>query len=183
MEGGGSRGAGSRPTSRPAGRLGSRDIADALHGGPALGLAWRVRDSSHGHSQGKIVDAISIRERPAGIEDRAIPGHWEGVAARGAQQPRGHAGDVIRVSARGEVCPARTRAMVVAALIQQRRQLPAAARARCHLGPWAGDGPTQKLHDRDGCRVYFPAIRRVPGMRGSKPKHQRPLPGIPAEER
>jgi IS30 family transposase len=31
-----------------------------------------------GHYSGQILDAISIRERPAEIEDRAIPGCWEG---------------------------------------------------------------------------------------------------------
>ena len=90
----------------------------------------RSRHSSvHGHSQGRIVDAVSIRERPAEVEDRAIPGHWEGDLLRGARNS--HVATLVERHSRFCMLvkvPGKDTTTVVAALSQHVRQLPATLR-------------------------------------------------------
>jgi IS30 family transposase len=93
----------------------------------------RIRRSQHsrvsGHHRGQIVDAISIRERPAEIEDRAIPGHWEGDLLRGTNNS--HIATLVERHSRFTALvkvPGKDTAAVVAALTRHVRRLPASLR-------------------------------------------------------
>jgi IS30 family transposase len=85
--------------------------------------------SEHGHSRGQIVDAISIRERPAEAEDRAIPGHWEGDLLAGGKNSyiatlvERHSRFLMLVKV-----PSKETEAVVAALSAHVRKLPATLR-------------------------------------------------------
>jgi len=93
----------------------------------------RMRRSRHatvsGQSRGQIVDAISIRERPAEVEDRAVPGHWEGDLLSGAKNS--YIATLVERHSRFAMLikvPSKDTAVVVAALSRHVRKLPATLR-------------------------------------------------------
>jgi IS30 family transposase len=93
----------------------------------------RIRRSRHassrGEGRGEIVDAVSIRQRPAEIADRALPGHWEGDLVEGSRGT--FIATLVERQSRFviivKVADKRTET-VVAALIKAVRKLPAALR-------------------------------------------------------
>ncbi len=86
----------------------------------------RSRHATHkGRGGGQIRDLISISERPASVEDRAVPGHWEGDLLAGSNNTyivtlvERHTRYVMLVKVSGK-----DTATVVSALIAHARQLP-----------------------------------------------------------
>ena len=74
---------------------------------------------------GSIVDAVSISERPASVEDRAIPGHWEGDLIAGSNNT--HIATLVERHSRYVMLAKiknRCTDTVINALIKQSRKLP-----------------------------------------------------------
>ena len=81
--------------------------------------------STKGQGRGGIVDAVSIRERPAEAEDRAVPGHWEGDLLAGSANS--HIATLVERQTRYLLLvkvPGKGSASVVDALAAQIRRLP-----------------------------------------------------------
>ena len=86
----------------------------------------RPKHSSLKHNGlGQIKDAISIRERPADVEDRAVPGHWEGDLIAGSKNS--YIATLVERHSRYVMLakvPNKDTKSVVAALIKQAHKLP-----------------------------------------------------------
>ena len=83
------------------------------------------RASTEGQPRGQIIDGMSIRERPAEVEDRAIPGHWEGDLLSGSSNT--HMATLVERHSRFTLLvkvAGKDTASVVEALIPQVRRLP-----------------------------------------------------------
>jgi IS30 family transposase len=88
-----------------------------------------IRRSRHatgkGSGRGSLTDMISIRERPASVEDRAVPGHWEGDLLCGSANSyivtlvERHSRYVLLAKV-----PSRNSQSVITALINQAHRLP-----------------------------------------------------------
>ena len=88
-----------------------------------------MRRSRHkslkGEGLGQITDMVSIRERPATVEDRAVPGHWEGDLVFGSKNSQiatlveRHSRYVMLAKVDGKDTQT-----VINALIKQARKLP-----------------------------------------------------------
>lgn len=76
-------------------------------------------------NHGRITDTVSIRERPAEAEDRAVPGHWEGDLLLGGRHSQiatlveRHTRYVMLVKV-----PSKDTETVINALIKQARKRP-----------------------------------------------------------
>ena len=93
----------------------------------------RMRRSQHSRifkdSRGQIPDAISIRERPAEVADRAVPGHWEGDLLSGSRNS--HIVTLVERHSRFAMLvkvPGKDTEAVVQALSRHVRKLPATLR-------------------------------------------------------
>ncbi len=88
-----------------------------------------IRRSIHatqkGSDHGQIKDMISIRERPASVEDRAAPGHWEGDLISGSKNS--HIATLVERHTRYVMLvkvPNKETLTVVSALIKHAKKLP-----------------------------------------------------------
>ena len=135
-----------------------------------LRTARQMRQAKGGTAKrglGQIVDAVSIRERPAEAEDRAVPGHWEGDLLSGANNT--HIATLVERHTRFAMLikvNGKDTATVVAALSKQVRKLPRELRRSLTWDRGKEMADHKRFTFATDVQVYF-CDPRSPWQRGS----------------
>ncbi len=128
-----------------------------------------------GKGLGQIPEAVSISQRPACVEDRAVPGHWEGDLIAGSNGS--HIATLVERQTRYVMLAkidAKDTATVVGALIKQAKELP----SELYKSLTWDRGSEMKDHKRftlaTDIQVYF-CDPKSPWQRGSNENTNRLL--------
>jgi IS30 family transposase len=131
--------------------------------------------SRKGQTRYQIVDAVSIRERPPEVEDRSVPGHWEGDLLCGAHNT--HIATLVERQSRFTLLvklPAKDASTVAKAMSRRIQNLPSILRRSLTLDR----GPEFAAHKRfsvaTDVKVYF-CDPKSPWQRGTNENTNRLL--------
>lgn len=116
---------------------------------------------------GDLANTVSIRERPAAVEDRAVPGHWEGDLLAGAAQS--HVATLVERQSRYLVLvkvPSKETVPVVRALTRHVRRLPRGLMASLTWDRGKEMAAHQRFTVATNVQVYF-CDPQSPWQRGS----------------
>jgi IS30 family transposase len=102
-----------------------------------------------------VKNAVSISARPASVEDRAVPGHWQGDLLAGS--PNSDSATRVERQSRYVILVKvanKDTSSVVSALIKQAHKLPRALSV-ADLGPGQGARRSSAGHPGHRCRRLF----------------------------
>lgn len=131
--------------------------------------------TTKGQPRGRIIDAISIRDRPPEVEDRTIPGHWEGDLLSGAKNS--HIATLVERKSRFTVLvklSGKDTGSVVKALGCRMQKLPAALRKSLTWDRGGELARHKELTAATGLQVYF-CDPQSPWQRGTNENTNRLL--------
>lgn len=131
--------------------------------------------------RGQIPNLVSIHERPAEVEARRVPGHWEGNLVKGSRSPT-VVGTLVERRTRLGCWPSSPTAPRPAPAQGCPQVLAPAGRPapHAHLRPGQGDGASRGTH-RAGEDPGVPRRSPQPLAAGHERKHQRIPAPVPAQ--